>query len=153
MIRTSRRIDSSVAFAIGSLLLLATLVIGDPIYVGTWYYLLVWLGLVGVIQIAKAPPLFTTGATFALAASFLFYWAWQVSLPRPEGLLGLGHLFSLPGLGIAAVIAAVIARRHQMPPWAAFAAGLLACCTGFAAAQFVVCQSMFSCGSLSAWLG
>lgn len=153
MNRMSRWMDSSVAFAIGFLLLLATLVIGDPIYAGTWYHLLAWLGLVGMVQIAKAPPLFTTGAAFALAASFLFYWAWQASLPRPEGLLGLGHLFSLPGLGIAAVIAAVIARRSQMLPWAAFAAGLLACSIGFAIAQFGVCQSMLYCGSLSGWLG
>ncbi|WP_123770659.1 hypothetical protein [Vulcaniibacterium tengchongense] len=145
----SRRIDSVIALGIGFALLAATSIFGDPIYAGIRYYLIAWFGLVGLAQIAKAPPLFTTGAAAALAASFLFYWAWQASLPQPEGLLGLGHLFSLPGLGIAAVIAAVIARRRQMLPWAAFAAGLLACCAGFAASHFVVCRSMVYCGSLS----
>lgn len=145
----SRKVDSSIASAIGLLMLLTTFVFGDPIYAGTWYYVLTWLGLVGILQIAKAPSFLTTGAALALAASFLFYWVWQASLPQPEGLLGLGHLLSLPGLGISAVIAAIIARRFQMPSWAALATGLLACCSGFAIAQLVVCQSMLCCASLS----
>lgn len=91
MNKMSRWMDSSIAFSIGLLLLLTSFIIGDPIYVGAWYYLLAWLGLVGIVQIAKAPPLFTAGAALALAASFLFYWTWQASLPQPEGLLGLGH--------------------------------------------------------------
>jgi hypothetical protein len=149
----SRRIDITIAFGIGAAVLATTFIIGDPLYAGTWYYLIVWLGLVGLVQIAKAPPLLTTGAAVALAASFLFYWVWQASLPGPEGLLGLGHLFSLPGIGIAAILAAVIARSRQLLPWTAFAAGLLACCAGFAIAQFVVCQSVLYCGSLLGWLG
>jgi hypothetical protein len=149
----SRREDSGLAFAVGLLLLAATFVFGDPIYAGIWYYLIAWFCLVGLVQITKAPPLFTTGAAVALAASFLLYWAWQASLSQPDGLLGLGHLFSLPGLGIAAAIAAVIARRRQMLPAAAFVTGLLACCIGFATAQFVVCRSMMYCGALSGHVG
>lgn len=149
----SRRIDVTIAFGIGAALLAATSIIGDPIYAGIWYYLVAWFALVGLIQIAKPPPLLTSGAAVALAASFLFYWAWQASLPRLEGLLGLGHLFSLPGVGFGAIVAAVIARKRQLLPWAAFSVGLLACCAGFTIAQFVVCQSMLYCGSLSGWLG
>ena len=115
----SQRIDSVIAFGIGAILLAATFILGDPIYLGIWSYLIVWFCLVGLVQIAKAPPLLTTGAAVALAASFLFYWAWQAPFPRPEGLLGLGHLFSLPGLGIAVVIGAVIARRRRVYPWVA----------------------------------
>ena len=149
----SRRADSVIALGIGATLLAVTVVLGDPIYADIWYYLIVWFGLVGLVQIAKAPPLFTTGAAVALAASFLFYWAWQASLPRPEGLLGLGHLVSLPGLGTAAVLAAVIARLRRARPWVAFSAGLLACCIGFAIAQFVACRSVLYCGSLSGLVG
>ena len=153
MHKLSRRIDSVVALVIGFALLAATFIVGDPIYAGAWYYLIAWFGLVGLVQLAKAPPLLTTGAAAALAASFLFYWVWQASLPQPDGLLGLGHLFSLPGLGIAAVIAAVVAHRRQMLPRTAFAIGLLACCAGFATAQFVVCRSMMYCGALSGHVG
>ena len=145
----SRRTDSAIALGVGAALLTAMYVLGDPIYAGIWYYLIVWFSLVCLLQIAKAPPLLTTGAAMALAASFLFYWAWQASLPRPDGLLGLGHLASLPGLGIASVIAAVIARRRRVRPWVAFSFGLLACCIGFAIAQFVACHSLVYCGSLS----
>lgn len=145
--------DSGLAFAVGLLLLAATFVFGDPIHAGIWYYLIAWFGLVGVVQVAKAPPLLTAGAAVALASSFLLYWAWQASLPEPDGLLGLGHLFSMPGIGIAAVTAAVIARRRQMLPAAAFTTGLLVCCMGFAIAQLVVCRSVMYCGALSGRVG
>lgn len=145
--------DSVIAIGIGFALLASTFVLGDPIYAGIWYYVAAWFALAGLVQLAKAPPLFTSGAAVALAASFLFYWAWQASLPLPDGLLGLGHLFSLPGLGIAAVTAAVLARQRMMRPWAAFAAGALACCAGFAIAQLVVCRSVMYCGALSGHVG
>lgn len=67
----SRRMDASLALAVGLPILAATLVTGDPLYAGVWYYLVAWLGLVGLVQLAKAPPLLTTGAAVALAASFL----------------------------------------------------------------------------------
>ncbi|MFC4654931.1 hypothetical protein ACFO3I_07890 [Rheinheimera marina] len=149
----SRWTDSLIAFGIGAALLAAMLVVGDLLYVGVWYYPVCWVALVGLVQLAKAPPLLTSGAASALVLSCLLYWAWQVSLPRPDGLLGLGHLFSLSGLGIAAVAAALIARRKQMGPWAAFLTGLLACCAGFASAQWLVCRTMQYCGVLSGPLG
>lgn len=149
----SRRMDSVIAFGIGAIVLAATFVSGDPIYAGAWYYLIAWSALVGLVQIAKAPPLLTTGASVALAASFLFHWAWQASLSQPEGLLGLGHLFSLPGLGIAAAMAAVIAHRRRVRAWMAFAAGLAACSIGFAVAQIVACRSLMYCGALSGQIG
>jgi len=149
----SRRMDSVIACGIGAIVLAATFVFGDPIYAGAWYYLIAWFALVGLVQIAKAPPLLTTGAAMALAGSFLFYWTWQASLPQPQGLLGLGHLFSLPGLGIAAVMAAVTARWRRARPWMAFAAGLVACSIGFVVAQIVACRSLMYCGALSGQIG
>ena len=77
----------------------------------------------------------------------------EVELPQPQGLLGLGHLFSLPGLGIAAVMAAVAARRRRARPWMAFAAGLAACSIGFAVAQIVACRSLMYCGALPGKIG
>ena len=150
---SSRRTDSLIAFGIGLALMTVALIFGDPMYMGLWYYVFSWVALVALVQITKAPPLFATGAAVALAMSFLLYWVWQASLQHPEGMLGLGHLFSLPGLGIAAVIASLLARRRHISPWAAFVVGLLACSAGFAIAQLLACRSVLYCGSLSGHMG
>lgn len=145
----TRTLDITLAFGLGAALLAATFIFGDPAYLGPWYYPLAWCGLVGLIQIAKAPPLSTLGAATALAATFLGYWAWQASLVRPEGLLGLGHLFSLPGLAVAAVIAALYARRRGLGPATAFAVTFAGCCAGFGAAQLAACRTVIYCGPIS----
>ena len=153
MQRLSRATDVTIAFGLGAIVLAVTAVRGDPIYAGVWYYLLAWVGLVGLVQIARVPPLFSAGASAALVASFLFYWAWQASLQRPDGLLGLGHLFSLPGLAVAAVIAAVSVRRRQLGPISAFGIAFFSCCAGFGLAQVAVCRAMMYCGTLTGHAG
>ncbi|WP_090435505.1 hypothetical protein [Duganella sp. CF458] len=145
----TRTLDITLAFGLGAALLAATFIFGDPAYLGPWYYALAWCGLVGLIQIAKAPPLSTLGAATALAATFLGYWAWQASLVRPEGLLGLGHLFSLPGLAVAAVVAALYARRRSLRPATAFAVTFVGCFAGFGAAQLAACRIVIYCGPIS----
>lgn len=145
----TRIVDITLALGIGAALLAAVFIFGDPAYLGPWYYVLAWCGLVGLIQVAKAPPLSTLGAAIALAATFLVYWAWQASLLRPDGLLGLGHLFSLPGLALAAVVAALYSRRRGLKPVTAFAVTFIACCAGFGAAQLAVCRTAMYCGPIS----
>lgn len=145
----TRIVDITLALGLGAALLAAVFIFGDPAYLGPWYYALAWCGLVGLIQITKAPPLATLGAATALAVTFLGYWAWQASLPRPEGLLGLGHLFSLPGFALAAVVAALYSRRRGLKPVTAFAITFIACCAGFGAAQFAVCRTAMYCGPIS----
>ncbi|MGW8394699.1 hypothetical protein [Pseudoduganella sp. HUAS MS19] len=145
----TRILDIVLALGLGAALLTAVFIFGDPAYLGPWYYVLAWCALVGLVQITKAPPLSTLGAATALTATFLGYWAWQASLSRPEGLLGLGHLFSLPGLAVAAVVAALYARRIGLRPATAFAMTFVACCAGFGAAQLVVCRTALYCGPIS----
>ncbi|KQZ31804.1 hypothetical protein [Duganella sp. Root1480D1] len=145
----TRTLDITLALGLGAAQLAALLIFGDPVYLGPWYYVLAWCGLAGMIQLLKAPPLSTLGATTALSATFLGYWAWQASLSRPEGLLGLGHLFSLPGLVLAAVVVALLARRRGLPPATACATTFVACCAGFGIAQLVVCRTALYCGPLS----
>lgn len=149
MWKTSRLVDVALAFGLLSLLWLATLPIGDPLFAGFYYYLAAWSGVVIIVQIVRAPPLFTTGAAIALTLTVVAYWLWQISLPKPQGLLGLGHLISLPGLGVAAFVAAVIARRRQMRPPAALALAFFSSAAGFTAAQLTACQSLLDCGRFS----
>lgn len=130
-------------------MLAAVFLFGDRAYLGLWYYLLTWGGLIGLVQAMKAPPFSTLGATVALTATLLGYWAWQASLARPEGLLGLGHVFSLPGFAVGALIATFVARRRGYTPATAFAVTFAGCCVGFGAAQFAICRTLFYCGPIS----
>jgi len=149
----SRTTDVIAAFVIGAAIVATAVLRGDPLYVGIPYYVLAWLVLVGVAQIARVPPLFTAGASAALGASVLLYWAWQASLPRPEGMLGLGHVFALPGLAVGLIAAWFALRRRGPRPVAAFAVAFLACCIGFGIAQLVLCRTGMYCGRLSGAIG
>jgi hypothetical protein len=153
MWKSPRLVDVSLALGLLAAVWLASLLFGDRIYAGFLYYAAVWAGLVVLVQLVRAPPLFTTGAAVALAISVLAYWAWQSALPEPQGLLGLGHLISVPGLGLAALAAGVFARRRQLSRPAAFAIALVSCVAGFALAQIALCQSVMYCGRLSVFTG
>lgn len=149
----TRTLDVAAASGLGIAIVATAVVCGDPLYVGLWYYAATWIGVVGIVQLARAPPLFSAGVSAALAASFLMYWTWQASLARPDGLLGLGHLVSLPGLVLAAIIAAIAIRRRIVSAGVAFGIALLSCSLGFALAQTVVCRSLMYCGTLSGLWG
>ncbi|MGO1068157.1 hypothetical protein [Lysobacter sp. CA199] len=138
------------AVAVSLLLPLLTALYGDPLYLGTRYYLLVAGVAIGLSMLIKAPRMFTLGAALAVAATLAGYGLWALSLTRPEGLLGLGHLLSLPGAAVGLVGGALFARRRRSAAVAAFAAGLLFVLLGFGANQMVVCNTLMWCGPLSA---
>lgn len=73
---------------------------------------------------------------------------WRAS--RPEGLLALGHLFSLPGAVVGALIAAVLLRRHASTgPAFALIIGFAGVVVGFFINQLLVCNTVMWCGPLS----
>lgn len=67
---------------------------GDPLYRDAWYLLGVPVMMLLPGLILRTPGLFLTGTTAAATRSLLI----QFSLPRPDGLLAFGHLFSMPGM-------------------------------------------------------
>ena len=69
-----------------------------PLYTGACYLLGVPMATLLPGLILRVPALFLTGTTAAALASLLAYMNIIFSLPRPDGLLALGHLFSMPGM-------------------------------------------------------
>ena len=144
----SRRLDAILAVAAALVLPTVVLLAGDPLYAGLWYYLAVPAVALGIGAAFHAKPLFLLGTSLAVATTLLTYMSINWSAERPEGLLALGHLTSLPGAAIGIVLALLVARRIQTPALILLAAfsGLL---TGFFVNQLVVCNTVMWCGPLS----
>lgn len=123
----------------------------DPLYTSAWYLLGVPVVALLPGLLLRAPPLFLTGTTAAALASLLIYVAIQSSLSRPDGLLALGHLFSLPGLLAGAGVSAWL-LRHGMKaslPWRVAGVAFLGAAGGFMVAQMIVCNTLMYCAALS----
>jgi hypothetical protein len=152
---TPMRISNRRIIKIGALLLVLmppVLVIamkGDPLFVGAWYYLAVPVVLIGGAALVQPQMWLLVGIALASSLSFLAYQWVQLTAQRVEGLLGLGHLFAMPGALIAALAIAGISRRWDWDdPRGLFVAGLVASAVGFMIAQVIVCNTVFYCGGI-----
>lgn len=129
-----------------------TLIKGDVLFMGLWYYTLVLLGTFTLARLVKPKPLFITGGIAAACLSFSLY-IYANWTPAPtHDLLGLGHLCSLPGAAIGLLIGAVISRRTQQSSTAAFVTGISGFGLGFAVNQAVLCSTVMSCRALLPFL-
>jgi hypothetical protein len=98
--------------------------------------------------IFRVKPLFLFGASLAVATTLFVYMLINWSAARPEGLLALGHLFSLPGAYIGVMLGAILSKRVQLPV-IILLSGLLGLLGGFLVNQLVVCNTGVWCGPLS----
>lgn len=146
--KVSRKVDAAIALSVALMPAVAQLLLGDPLYLGIWYYLAAPLTAITIGVIARAKPLFLLGTSFAVSLTLLAYAVVNLSLARPEGLLALGHLFSLPGAAVGTLIGAFLSRRlsSQISVMALGFAGAL---VGFVINQIVVCNTLMWCGVIS----
>ena len=146
----SRSIDATLAAAVSLAVILIVIVKGDALYVGIWYYAVVPAVVLGLCAALRVNALFLLGASLALAVTFISYLAINWNAARPEGLLALGHLFSLPGAVAGALIAAALLRAltSRVAILALFV-GFVGVILGFFANQLLVCNTVMWCGSLS----
>ncbi|MBP5946718.1 MULTISPECIES: hypothetical protein [unclassified Pseudomonas] len=123
----------------------------DPFYSGTWY--LSGVPLVALIPglISRAPALFLTGTTAAAITTLLIYNSLMSSMGREAGLVGLGHLFSVPGMlvGTCLSIWFLKYRVKATLPWIVASVAFLGAGLGFLLAQMIVCNTLIYCGALS----
>lgn len=123
----------------------------DPLYAGNWYLPGVPVAILLACLLLRTPALFITGTTAAAIASLLLYMKVMLNQPHPDGLLVLGHLFSLPGLLIGTSVSAWL-LRHRIKaslPWLVAGIAFMGAALGFLAAQMVVCNTLMYCGVLS----
>jgi hypothetical protein len=123
----------------------------DPFYSGAWYLLGVPVAALLPGLILLAPALFLTGTTAAAIASLLIYMKVMFSLARPEGLLVLGHLFSMPGLLPGTGVSAWLLKYRVKAslPWLVAGIAFLGAVIGFMIAQTILCSTLMYCGALS----
>lgn len=146
--KVSRKTDATIALSVALMPAVAQLLFGDPLYVGILYYLVVPTAAIAIGVMARAKPLFLLGTSLAVSVTLLVYAAINLSLARPEGLLALGHLFSLPGAAIGTLIGAFLSRRLSNQV-SAMALGFAGALVGFVINQLFVCNTLMRCGALS----
>ena len=147
----STRQDAIVAAIIALPLPIATLFFGDPLYIGLWYYLIIPAFVIGLGVLLDAPPPYLAGASLAVAAALFVYMMINWSADRPEGLLGLGHMFSLPGSLLGYLVGLKLSKRSTRAG-AILALGILGWGVGFLANQLFVCNMYMWCGPVSIFL-
>ena len=124
--------------------------IGDGMYIGLWYYFTVPFIILGVSAVFKLISSFYTGVSAAIAISFMIYLNINWIAERPEGLLGLGHIFSLPGGFLLVMITAyLLKRKNNRLPAQNLILGFFSFALGFFLNQIILCNSLMYCSLLS----
>lgn len=143
--------DLLYSVALVALVLVYASTAGNALYLGYWY-------LVGVSAIALLPGLilraramFLTGTTAAMSLTLLTYMSVISSLGRDGGLMGLGHLFSVPGMFLGTSVSAWLLRfrLNANLAWVIAGVGFVGAGLGFMVAQVVVCNTVLYCDALS----
>lgn len=147
----SRRDDLTYATLMITAVFLYSSMCADLLYTGLGYLLAVPAVTLIPGLILRAPALFLTGTTVTAIATLLVYMKIMSSLDHPEGMLGLGHMFSVPGMLIGAGVSAWLLRDRLKTrlPWIVAGVGVLGAALGFMVAQIVVCNTLMYCSALS----
>ena len=146
----SRSNDIFLAALISLLVIFITITKGDALYLGVWYYLTVPAIILTLCAAIRPAPLFLTGASLGIAITMLCVMSVNWNSSHPEGLLGLGHVSSLPGAIVGVLLAAVTAKKKSINlPYTSFSMGLCGLLVGYFINQTIVCNTVMWCGPLS----
>lgn len=150
---TLRQFDLLLAAGVALATLTYPLSVGDPLFLGAWYYIAVPVVVIGAAVSLEVGPLFVFGTACALTLTYVPYWYFQASSARPEGLLGLAHMFSLPGSLIGLAVADRVLRRLEAKrSFVLFTVGAVATFLGFLLVEFSACAMRVYCGPTAAHL-
>lgn len=143
------RTDAFITAMTIAIIMTITLTKGDVLFIGHWYYASVFLGIFILPALAKAKPLFISGAILAATLTFGFYIRANWAPSATNDLLVLGHVFSLPGAAIGLLLTGIISRfsKHNQPALA-FITGALGFGVGFLINQLLLCSTVLYCGAL-----
>ncbi|KPG96213.1 hypothetical protein [Pseudomonas sp. RIT-PI-r] len=146
-----RRDDLAYSILLITPVLLYASIGANPLYTGSGYLVAVPAAVFVLGSIFRTPALFLTGTTAAAVATLSIYMNIIASLDHPEGLFGLGHVFSMPGMLVGASASAWLLRYRVKAslPWIVAGIGFLGTALGFIVAQMVMCNTLMYCGPLS----
>ena len=100
--------------------------------------------------IFKPKPLFQTGLALAISMVTLAYLSINWIDETPEGLLGLGHLFSLPGGVLGILISGRFIKVFKVKAvFVSLILGFMGFFIGFLINQIIVCNTLMWCGPLT----
>lgn len=124
---------------------------GNTLYLGFWYLIGVPVVMLLPGLILRSRALFLTGTTVAVVVTLLVYMVIISSSGRDGGLVGLGHLFSVPGMVVGTSVSAWLLRFrvNTSLPWIVAGIAFLGAGFGFMIAQVFVCTTAMYCGALS----
>lgn len=147
----SRWFDFGCAITISLLFAGIMVVVGDWMYVGWYYYLIVPLGFCIFATICRVKPLFLSGTASIMVVLFVPYILINLSKYTDE-FTGLGHFVSLPGAAIGLIIAIIITWRSQNPI-KLFFSPVIWIGLGFFINQMIVCNTLMWCGPFLSFCG
>ena len=116
---TINKIDSLWFLLISTFVPLLVIIYGDYLYAGLWYYLVIPLAAWLVAVFFYSGSGFLSGLAIALALEYLLFWQMNWRADHQEGLLGLVHLFSVPGVLLGVIYAARLLKRKPPKSWLA----------------------------------
>jgi len=117
---------------------------------GAWYYVASPAVILLICAILWRTGLFFIGALVAYAASIAPYLIYYWTASRPEGLVILGHVLSMPGGAISLLLFAIGVRTYKLSgPLLTFALGFAGFGTGYLLVQIIICNTVLFCGPLS----
>ncbi|WP_093543525.1 hypothetical protein [Pseudomonas sp. OV546] len=143
--------DLLYSVVLAALVLVYASTVGNTLHLGYWY-------LVGVPALMllpgmtlRAQAMFLSGTTAAVSVTLLAYMSVVSSLGRDGGLMGLGHLFSVPGMFIGTSISAWLLRfrLNASLVWIIAGVAFVGAGLGFMIAQVIVCNTVLFCDELS----
>lgn len=137
--------DLKVALGISVSPLICVWLFGELMFMGFWYYLAIPAVVLGVEIWFQPKPLFLTGVSLGFAITYFAYMFVSGSKENPDGLLALGHLFSLPGLALG-ILAGAFQAKYYYGAAALLLLGFMTALGGFFINQLVVCNTVMWCG-------
>ncbi|MCY1410284.1 hypothetical protein D9M71_256500 [compost metagenome] len=134
-----------VSFLVWVLVYLILGVKGDLLFVGMWYCFSFPAFLFLLAAFFKPVSPFCSGVSVGTCITFLFYFYRAWNSGPADGLLGLGHVFSVPGILVGILMAGIL-QRHLKGALQRFSVSLFMVLIGFFFAQIALCNSVLWCG-------
>lgn len=137
--------DLVISAVIALVVVVTVSLIGDYLYMGIWYYILIPIVAYFISIFARPKRFFFVGVSLAITLSYIPYFYYNITAYRPEGLLGLGHMFSLFGMALGIVLAALYAKKKSLSPLWLLVLGFAGAFLGFLINQMIVCNTVMHC--------